>query len=385
MKSKKFKILIYLLVNLLIFSKLYSAEIFNFEFNDIEISQNGNFFKGYNGGKVLSEDGISITAKKFEYNKITNFLYASGDVKFFDNKKNLKIVSGSISYSKDEEIIIARDNVKIFENEKNIIIKANEITYFKKQDKIYANENVKLEDNFKKITISANEISYDKKNEIIVAETKVNFNDKINNIVINTDKISYLKKNEKITSEGITNANIYNKYYFTSKDVTFLKEEMRLYSFEQTTITNHKNSMYKLSEFDYQIDKEFLKGTNVTVIEDINLSEGKSDKYFFANGFFDLKNKKYNTGEAKISLKKNTFDRSNNDPRLYGVSSSYENGITTVNKAVFTSCEITGDCPPWRIESSKIKHDKNKKQLIYENSILKFTTYLFFTFKIFSS
>ena len=107
MKSKKFKILIYLLVNLLIFSKLYSAEIFNFEFNDIEISQNGNFFKGYNGGKVLSEDGISITAKKFEYNKITNFLYASGDVKFFDNKKNLKIVSGSISYSKDEEIIIA--------------------------------------------------------------------------------------------------------------------------------------------------------------------------------------------------------------------------------------------------------------------------------------
>ena len=39
---------------------------------------------------------------------------------------------------------------------------------------------------------------------------------------------------------------------------------------------------------------------------------------------------------------------------------------------MFTSCEITGNCPPWRIEASKIKHDKNKKQLIYENSVLKF-------------
>ena len=32
---------------------------------------------------------------------------------------------------------------------------------------------------------------------------------------------------------------------------------MRMYSNEQTTITDLKNSLYKLSEFDYQISKEF--------------------------------------------------------------------------------------------------------------------------------
>ena len=113
MKSKKLKVLIYLIINLFICSNLYSAEIFNFEFNDVEITQNGNFFKGYNGGKVLSEDGTVITAKKFEYNKNTNFLYVTGNVKFLDVKRNIEINSDAISYSKDEEIIIARDNVKI--------------------------------------------------------------------------------------------------------------------------------------------------------------------------------------------------------------------------------------------------------------------------------
>ena len=43
MKNKKFKVLIYLFINLFFSSNLYSTEIFNFEFNDIEITQNGNF------------------------------------------------------------------------------------------------------------------------------------------------------------------------------------------------------------------------------------------------------------------------------------------------------------------------------------------------------
>ena len=60
---------------------------------------------------------------------------------------------------------------------------------------------------------------------------------------------------------------------------------MRICPSEQTTITDLKNSLYKLSEFDYQISKEFLKGTNLTVIDDITVEDGKSNKYFFANGF----------------------------------------------------------------------------------------------------
>ena len=71
---------------------------------------------------------------------------------------------------------------------------------------------------------------------------------------------------------------------------------------------------------------------------------------------FDLKNKKFKTGQAK-KLKK-YFDRSENDPRLYGVSVNPKNKITTVKKAVFTSCKINDSCPPWRIEASEIKTQK---------------------------
>ena len=53
------------------------------------------------------------------------------------------------------------------------------------------------------------------------------------------------------------------------------------------------------------------------------------------------------------------------------MSSSHENEVTTLKKAVFTSCKKNDKCPPWRIEADQIIHDKLNKQLIYDNSILK--------------
>ena len=68
---------------------------------------------------------------------------------------------------------------------------------------------------------------------------------------------------------------------------------------------------------------------------------------------FKSRKKDFKSSETKISLRKNIFDRNDNDPRLYGVSSTHKNGITSVKKAVFTSCKKTDKCPPWRIEASK--------------------------------
>ena len=39
--------------------------------------------------------------------------------------------------------------------------------------------------------------------------------------------------------------------------------------------------------------------------------------------------------------------------------------------AVFTSCSKGDDCPPWKLEANTITHDKNKRQIIYDSSILK--------------
>ena len=97
----------------------------------------------------------------------------------------------------------------------------------------------------------------------------------------------------------------------------------------------------------------------------------KTDEYFFSEGFFNLKDKKFIAKETKIKIHKDIFDNKDNDPRLYGASSFGNNNETVVNNGIFTSCKINDKHTPWCIKSKKIIHDKVKKNLIYENALLK--------------
>ena len=104
---------------------------------------------------------------------------------------------------------------------------------------------------------------------------------------------------------------------------------MRLYSSEKTIIKDLDNTLFELNSFDYNINDEYLKGTKITITENSNLPSPERNKLYFDSGFFDLKNNNFTTGTAKIHLKKNLFDRSENDPRIYGASSDHKNQITT--------------------------------------------------------
>ncbi len=340
--KNKFIYIIYLcfFVSLPINSNLEAKEIFNFNVSEIEITQNGNIFKGYNGGEAFSDDGISIKAETFEYNKISKTLISSGNVQLNDENKNIIIKAKKILYFKNLEKVIAEGNVQLIDENRNIIVNGDQVSYFKNLEKITANGNVQLKDDNKDITIK-------------------------------TKKITYLKKVNQIFTDGETISNIGDKYKFITKNITFFKDEMRLSSSHKTIISDNNFALYELSSFDYKIKKEFLKGTDVSIIENSNLPLNDSDQLFFSSGFFDLKNKNFRAGSTKIKMKKNLFGRSDNDPRLYGISSTKNNEITSLKKAVFTSCKKTDNCPPWRLEASEIKHDKNKKQLIYDDTVLK--------------
>ena len=145
---------------------------------------------------------------------------------------------------------------------------------------------------------------------------------------------------------------------------------MELSSKDETQIKDNKFNLYKTSEFKYFVNDELLKGNNVEITTNINLPSELSDKYFFSSGFFDLKDNNFNAAETKVKMKKNIFGNMDNDPRLIGVSSFKKNEITQVNKGIFTSCKKTDNCPPWSIKAEKIKHNKSRKQLIYDNAIL---------------
>ena len=65
-----------------------AQEQFNFDVTQIEISNNGNLYKGSKRGTITTNKGIIINANTFTYNKNTNILDAEGQVKIEDLVNN---------------------------------------------------------------------------------------------------------------------------------------------------------------------------------------------------------------------------------------------------------------------------------------------------------
>ena len=134
MKNNFLKIFTFIILYIVLSSKLYSEEIFNFNVTEIEITQNGNLVNGYNGGEAFTNDGIKITADEFEYNKIDNTLIAKKNVKFNDQIKKIVINADVILYFKKEEKIIAKGNVLIEDKLNNSSFYSEKITYLKSNE-----------------------------------------------------------------------------------------------------------------------------------------------------------------------------------------------------------------------------------------------------------
>jgi LPS-assembly protein len=82
MKNKFKNYLLIIFFSLLTLKAVNANEPFVFNVTEIEILENGNQINGYKGGTAISEDGSTITAKNFFYNKLTNILEAIGNVKY---------------------------------------------------------------------------------------------------------------------------------------------------------------------------------------------------------------------------------------------------------------------------------------------------------------
>jgi LPS-assembly protein len=278
MKNRYIKILFIIILGL-IFSKYSLAEEFIFEVTNIEITENGNVYKGKNRGKILTESQTEIISDNFTYLKRINRLEANGNVHLSDLKKNITVKADQIFYLKDEE--------KIYTVGKTIII------------------------------------------------------------------------SEKYNIEGF--------------DMTLLKDKMILFSNKEAVISDNFSTIYKPSEFEFIINEEILKGKKIEAITNYQLDN--SDKYFFEIGYFNLKKNEFLGKEVNIILDKLEFGNIENDPRINSVSGYGDEFNTYLEKGVFTSCKKTDKCPPWKLRSSKIHHDKVKKQINYKDAWLEIYDY----------
>ena len=336
MINKLHKFLLFLSVYLICFNA-FGQEQFNFDVTEIQILENGNKFIGTNRGKITTSDGIDIEADEFEYIKNLNLLKAKGNIKIIDKSNNNLIFTDKLMYEKNNEIIYTKNNSKAF-------------------------------DLVKKIELTANNFKYDRSQNIIEAEKNVFIEDKLNDYKIYAEFIKYEINKEKIFTKGITSGLIQSKYDFKSQDIVLMRDIQNLSSKKTLTIKDNSN-LYNLKNFNYSIIDEELKGENILITS--NYKKPYADKFFFSNAIVNLKNQNFIAKDTEITLHKDIFDDTDNDPRLMGVSSSKEGNITTVNKGIFTSCKKNDNCPPWAIQAQEIVHDKQKKQLLYNNAVLK--------------
>ena len=336
MKNKFFNSLFFLIWIIFSLSASNADEAFTLNVTEIEILENGDKINGTNGGTAISDDGSTITGENFFYNKLTNILEITGNVKYLDKIKNVIIIADKVIYFKNDEKIFTIGNSKVVDENKDI--KADNLEYDKSLNTFKAKQNAEINDYEKDTKIYAEEISY----------------------FINT---------EKIFTKGETKALIQKKYKFKSSDISYFRNDENLFSEKKTSIEDDNGNIYKLDKFSYNITKELLKAKEIEVLAKV---EGnKIDKYFFSEGFFNFKNKSYIAKETKINIHKDVFGDESNDPRIYGSTSSSDQSKTIVNNAIFTSCKLNDDCPPWSIKAEKITHDKIKKDMIYKNAVIK--------------
>ena len=297
---------------ILIFFALFTKEInaneqFNFDVTEIEITENGNLIKGLKRGTITSKDD------------------------------GFEIQSDTFEYNKLLNLFIANGNV--------------------------------IANNKKGLKITSNYLEYNKKFETVTIKEKVFIEDKAEGIKILSEKILYKKNDETFFSEGKTKANISSKYDFESENVTYDKKAEVLISNNLSSIKDNNNRLIKLDNFRYSITDEILKGKNINITDDTK--KIYSDKFNFAEGIINLNSNEFLSTDTKIYVAKDIFDNTENDPRLYGVSSKGDSNKTIVNKGVFTSCQKNEDCTPWSIKAEKITHDKQNKEMVYDNAILK--------------
>ena len=220
------------------------------------------------------------------------------------------------------------------------------------------------------INIEADQFEFDKIKKILSAQGNVEIEDKLNKYNFSAQKIIYFQKEELIEIKGKAEALVETNFNFQTEDIFIKRDQMIISSNIGATILDNINqTRYETGKFEYSLNDKILKGEKIFV--NTNYNQPFSDKYFFKSAIFDLKNQSYVAQDVNINFKKDIFGNENNDPRFKGLSSSSRNGVTTINKGVFTSCKKRDKCPPWSIQADKIIYDKNKKQINYENALVK--------------
>ena len=205
--KNKFIITIFLVLLNLQSLKVALAEEFIFEISNLEITDNGNIYKGKNRGKILTDTQLELISDNFEYLKKTNQLKVEGNVQLFDFKNDISINAETIFYFKDKGKIssIGKTSIKI---SNDYTIEGYDLTFLEDEMILSSNGNTTIKDK------DLNEYKLEKfqyfiNQEILKGENiqvSINQNNQINkdNFLIKTGFFD-LKQNKFLAKDIIAN------------------------------------------------------------------------------------------------------------------------------------------------------------------------------------
>ena len=187
MKNKISITLINIFVLMLLNSLVLATE-FDFNSSEIILLDNGNKIKGINGVVLTTNDGIKITAKQFDYDKINAVLNVTGNVIVFDDLNKLVIKSEELIYLKKKEIIYTNTKT-IIEYNQQYFIETKNLNFNRNEKKLFSKKKLYIED------LNGNKSSMS------------NFQFSLISKLINGDNLEYLdlQSNKVFIKKGIIN------------------------------------------------------------------------------------------------------------------------------------------------------------------------------------
>ena len=248
----------------------------------------------------------------------------------------------------------------LFIQSKNVSLdKINQKTVFK--DEVI----VKTEEG---ISIKSDYAEYDKEKAFLILKDNIKAIDNKKN-VIETNYAEYNEKTKIFKSKGSTTILTSEKYLIKGENIIFDKSKDTIISNKKTTIEDQENNKIFLDNFEYQAEKNIFKSIGLARIED-----KMNNSYEFSQIYIDTKKKEILGTDIKAYMNHEDLKiNKKNKPRIFSNSVKLDENINYFNKAIFTICDYRPNdkCPPWSIQSSKILHDKRKKTIYYDNSVLK--------------
>ena len=229
---------------------------------------------------------------------------------------------------------------------------------------IFFNSNIQAQ----QLEIKSSEVQYDNKNKITLFEGSVNIFDEKGNS-LSTEYAKYNKLNELIETQGKTDIITSAGYEITSSNVFFDNKKNLIYSDYKTQVIDKDGNKITVEMFNYSITTNifFSKGN-------IEVSDVNENKYNFSEIYIDENKKKIIGSDVKGFLNQTGIkSNKNNEPRFFANSMILTEKENTLQKGIFTYCKNKKNekCPPWSLQSKKIKHDLAKKTIYYDNVVLK--------------